>query len=113
MKRKFAAITLEICLLTGVCLLTSCSTPNATETEMQFEPSYYPLLMQVTEVNNNIVTSVDSYGSLWVFKRENANVNELYSCVMYDNGTEEIEDDQIVKMRPSRNSDYIIVSETN
>ena len=94
MKKILITLTLGI-------LLTGCSTHTTakTQTETEFEPSYYPLLMQVTDIKNGIVTAEDSYGTLWSFTKENANVNELYSCIMYDNGTEEVEDDEIIKMR--------------
>ena len=96
MKKKLIALAL------GLCLLTGCSTEMKAETtESEFEPSYYPLLMQVTEIDDGIVTAEDSYGTLWSFTMENADINELYSCIMCDNGTEEVEDDTIIKMRYS------------
>lgn len=111
MKRKLLAV-----ITLGLCLLVGCSSNATTEkqfreiaeaepTETEFEPSYYPLLMQVTEIETetDLITAVDSYGSSWQFISDDTQIGELYSCIMYDNGTEEVEDDEIVKMRASGN----------
>ena len=72
-------------------------------TETQFEQGYYPLLMVVTEVDTetDIITAEDGNGFEWEFVCDDAYVNDLYSCIMCDNGTEEIDDDEIVRMRYS------------
>lgn len=72
-------------------------------TETQFEQGYYPLVMVVTEVDTEtyVITAEDGNGFEWEFVCDDAYVDDLYSCIMCDNGTEEIEDDEIVRMRYS------------
>ena len=59
----------------------------------------YPKLLQVTEINSGSVYAVDRHGEEWCFVSEDAWVGDLYSCVMSDNGTESINDDEIVAIR--------------
>lgn len=103
MKRKLL-LSLGILSLASALLTGYTTNANETETkteETEFYPQYYPLLMQVTEIEESTgyAYATDNYGSEWAFDREDACMYDLYSCIMNDNGTEEIEDDYIVKMR--------------
>ena len=111
MKRKLILIFLFLAslALTGCLPKTEVRTETESTHETEFEPSYYPLLMQVTEIETetDIITAIDPYGSCWKFISDDAFIGDLYSCIMCDNGTEEVEDHEIVKMRFSGNiSDY-------
>lgn len=62
----------------------------------------YPQTMTVVQVDiaTDTVTCEDATGNLWQFKGvEDWQVNDIVSMIMNDNGTEEIFDDRIVKIR--------------
>lgn len=64
----------------------------------------YPMTAIVTEVNHttDIVTIEDFNGNLWQFDgAEDWQVNDICSCLMGDNGTSNIYDDEILKVRYS------------
>lgn len=62
----------------------------------------YPQTMTVVQVDiaTDTVTCEDATGNLWQFKGvEDWQVNDIVSMIMNDNGTEEVFDDEIVKVR--------------
>ena len=64
----------------------------------------YPITGIVTEVDkkNDIVTIKDFNGNLWEFKGcEDWEENDICSCIMNDKGTENIKDDEIIKVKYS------------
>lgn len=64
--------------------------------------NYYPLTGIVVNVSraNDTVTIEDSNGNYWQFTgAEDWEENDFCSCIMNDNGTKEIKDDKIVKVR--------------
>lgn len=66
----------------------------------------YPRTMVVTEINEeaDVVTLTDAVGFEWEFYGvEDWAIGDICSCIMNDNGTENIEDDEIVKTRYNGN----------
>jgi len=66
--------------------------------------SLYPMTGIVTEVDrkNDIVTIKDFNGNLWEFKGcEDWEENDICSCIMNNKGTENIKDDEIIKVKYS------------
>ena len=62
--------------------------------------NFYPRAMQVTALDyeQDIVTCEDAVGFIWEFYgTEDYEVHDMVSCIMYDNCTENITDDWIVK----------------
>ena len=64
----------------------------------------YPMTGIVTEVDrkNDIVTIEDFNGNIWEFEGcEDWEENDICSCIMNNKGTENIKDDEIVKVKYS------------
>jgi hypothetical protein len=63
---------------------------------------YYALTTRVEDVNEatDLVLVEDSNGSLWAFKGvEDWQIGDCASLLMWDNGTENIKDDEIISAR--------------
>ena len=122
MKKNLIALTINCIIIACILCFNKPTESKAIETETkvttetaeikttepEFDPSYYPLLMQITEIDDGIITAIDTYGTSWSFTGTNAKVGDMYSCIMCDKGTEFVEDDTIVKMRKSnfKQSEY-------
>lgn len=63
--------------------------------------TYYPGLLRITEVQDNLVVGVDANGFEWSFSEEGNDymVNDLCAVVFDSCGTEIIFDDEIVSHR--------------
>ena len=56
--------------------------------------------MIVVNVENDVVTLKDSNGEYWEFEgAEDWMINDICACIMNDNATEKIYDDEIVKVK--------------
>ena len=59
----------------------------------------YPQTTIVVKVYNDVVTLQDFNGNLWEFTgAEDWQVGDICSCIMNNNGTENIFDDEIIKV---------------
>lgn len=66
----------------------------------QHESKLYPQTMKVIEIEDNIVTIQDYNGFIYEFEgAEDWEVGDICSCIMNDNGTPKIYDDEIVSIR--------------
>ena len=75
---------------------------GTTETQLVDTTHYYPATMYVADIveEEDLVVLQDSEGFQWEFYGvEDWFVGDLASVLMYDNGTTEIYDDQIMKVR--------------
>jgi hypothetical protein len=62
--------------------------------------NYYPLVATVIEINDDTVMIEDNNGEVWEFESaEDWQINDICSCIMNDNGTQKIYDDEIVKIK--------------
>lgn len=70
------------------------TTESISETQMKLY-NYYPLLMETTfiDTETNMTEMICQYGHVWEFETEDECVGDLYTFIMCDNGTEEVEDD--------------------
>lgn len=61
---------------------------------------FYPLTTTVTDVADDVVTVEDSTGNIWEFKgADDWEIGDGCSLLMFDNLTDDITDDVIVKTR--------------
>lgn len=79
-------------ILTGIiiAIMTACGSKD------------YPKTMIVTEVNeeSDTVILIDNEGFEWeIYGVEDWEIGDIGSCIMNDNGTEDITDDEIVDIR--------------
>ena len=84
-------------------LLSAC-TPTQDETVSLQE--IYPRTMTVMEldVESDVVVLTDSTGHIWEFYGvEDWQVGDICSCIMHNNGTEIITDDEIISTRYNNN----------
>lgn len=64
---------------------------------------FYSTLFRVVQIESNTATLVDCNGSSWLYDEpEDMEVDDFYTAVMDDNGTDEIFDDIIVSLRYER-----------
>lgn len=82
-------------LLTAVLATTVVTTPTPKAN------TYYPGLLRITEVQDDVVVGVDANGFEWSFSEEGNDymADDLCSVVYDDKGTEIIFDDEIVAHR--------------
>lgn len=65
-------------------------------------PSFYPMSGWVTEIDRGSDTVVfeETNGNIWEFRgAEDYEVGDLISCIMSDNGTSDVRDDVVLKVR--------------
>lgn len=97
MKKVEISLVILFCLLSfNVGILFTCIAVNSNSKKE------YPQTMTIVQVDiaTDTVTCEDATGNLWQFKGvEDWQVNDTVSMIMNDNGTEEIFDDEIVKIK--------------
>ena len=57
----------------------------------------YKLYADVTDVDNGVVTVVDTNGNEWCYYDDEVQKGDLVWLTLNDNGTDRIEDDEIIK----------------
>ena len=96
---------IKMAKIAGIELLIVCAVLTIASTGI--EPnSTYPATMYVTEISGelDIVTLEDFSGNLWEFYGvEDWAIGDICSCIMDDNGTKAIEDDEIIDIKYSGN----------
>lgn len=69
-----------------------------------YENHYYPTTMIITKLDhdNDIIIMEDFKGHVWMYDGIEDNlIGDVISCIMYDNKTELIYDDKIIKIKYS------------
>jgi hypothetical protein len=61
--------------------------------------NYYAMNSTVVEVKEQLITVEDYSGNLWQFEGNSWSVGDRCNCVMYDNKTEMMSDDEIISAR--------------
>lgn len=97
-KNTFAALTMATALVAG------CTTAQAAEYN---ELSIYAraAVVVAVDIDNETVTAQDAAGNLWSFYSDGAGdwlPGDGVSLAMYDNGTEDISDDEVISARYER-----------
>ena len=91
MKKAFLVVLAIIIIVTTVMTV---------EAKAATKKDIYPASMIVIEVENNIVTLEDFNGYTWEFEgAEDWQVGDICACIMNDNGTDKIFDDEIVQTK--------------
>lgn len=99
------------CIITVVVIVVFTLVAGYAVGDTIYDSRTYPATMIVQSIENDVVTIEDSEGFLWQFiGAEDWNVGDICSVMMYDNGTPEILDDEIVK---NYNSGFNIKDFTN
>lgn len=81
-------------LITAGALALTASTASA---------DFYSTLFRVEQIEQNTATLIDCNGFLWLYDEpEDMEIDDYYTAVMDDNGTDEIFDDRIVSLRYER-----------
>ena len=78
-------------IFAGVAALTMLTSPTYTASDL------YGLTTVITDITDDTVTCIDFNGNAWQFTgAEDWAVDDIAALVMFNNGTPEIEDDEII-----------------
>lgn len=82
-----------------IIIIVLVNTKTVNYVNLNNENNHYSLITTVIEINDNIVMIEDNNGEVWTFEgAENWKINDNCFCIMNDNGTQTIYDDEIVKI---------------
>ena len=106
MKNKFywlqATILIVVIIVLGLYICVTLGAFNKPEQGSVLAQGFYPMTAYVVQIDEAADTVVieSSTGFLWAFTGiEDWEVGDGCSLIMYDNGTQEIYDDEIVEVR--------------
>lgn len=91
-----------IIFVMSVTILSIATILICTSISTHYENHYYPTTMIITRLDhdNDIIIMEDFNGHVWMYDGIEDNlIGDIMSCIMYNNKTESIYDDKIVKMK--------------
>lgn len=95
------AATACVILLMICCVWFALIAADTTATNKPDTTGLYPLTAVVEEINGDVLTLVDGNGNGWEMTEDGFGwmLGDVASLLMYDNGTETVEDDIILDAR--------------
>ena len=94
----------KITLVFSVIIMSTLSLIITACVSTHYENDYYPNTMIITDLDydNDIIIMEDFNGHVWMYDGIEDNlIGDVMSCIMYNNKTKSIYDDEIVKMKYS------------